>query len=349
MKVFHSIYDDLIRFENIYNAWSEFRLGKTDKKSVFEFEYNLEDNLFLLKTELANLKYRHGGYERFIVNDPKRRIIHKASVRDRIVHTLVSRKLEEIYQNNFISHSFACQKDRGSHKALGVLEKMCRAQSQNYTKNFWHLKCDIKKFFDNVSHEKMIAILREKIKDKEFIWLIEEILKSFHCARAGVGLPLGNFTSQWLGNIYLNKLDYFVKYELRIKQFIRYADDFVILHDDKLVLKEILTKIQEFLSENLGLEIHKNKTTLKKFGFGINWVGYKILPHYVILKRQAGKRSVLRLKQRRKELDVEFAGLNAYNASVNSYLGQLNHCEGHKLSQKIKFENIVYDYLGKIF
>lgn len=337
MKIFHNVYDDLIKFINIHSAWKKFCLGKTNKVSVFEFRHNLEDNLFHLQEELADLTYRHENYERFLVYDPKCRIIHKAGVKDRIVHTLVSRRLEEIYQDNFICHSYACQKGRGTHAALVALVKMCRCRSRNYTINFWYLKCDIRKFYDNIRHDRLLEILQRKISDEKFIWLIKEILRSFYCGEPGVGLPLGNFTSQWLGNIYLNEFDYFVKHNLRIKNYIRYADDFVILNSEVESLREILQKAKQFLSRKLGLSIHPDKIFLKKFSAGLEWVGYKIFPHYVILKQATRKRMMGKLKQHQYELKAGRTSYFQYGKSLNSYLGQLKHCAGYNLSKKILF------------
>jgi retron-type reverse transcriptase len=338
MKIYHNIFDELVSFENLYKAWRNFRLGKTNKESVIIFGHNLEDNLFRLKTELEGKTYRHGNYKRFIVCDPKQRIIHKAEVRDRVIHTLTARKLEEIYQKTFISHSFACQKERGTHRALKSLEKMCRRQSRNYTRNFYYLKCDIKKFFDNVDHNILLDILRRTIKDKKFIWLIGEILKSFHKDNIGAGLPLGNFTSQWFGNIYLHELDCFVKHKLKAKHYVRYADDFVILGEDKKSLLKMLAEMQKFLADKLKLNFHPDKIAIKKFNSGIEWMGYKILPHYVIIKKQNKRRLLWKITGRKAELEKDAIGAGAYYQTVNSYLGQLSHCCGRNIVNQIIYQ-----------
>lgn len=343
------MYDELISFRNLHLAWCDFRLGKSHKEDVIGFEHNLENGLFCLQNELANLKYQHGHYKRFVVNDPKYRIIHKAEVRDRIVHTLVSRKLEEIYQNVFISHSYSCQRKRGTHRALFALAKMCRCQSRNYSYNFWYLKCDIRKFFDNINHDILLEILWRKVKDEKFMWLINQILQSFFCGNLGIGLPLGNFTSQWFGNIYLNEFDYFIKHDLRIKNYVRYADDFLIIANDANVLKNILGKARQFLFGRLKLTIHPNKIVIKKFSAGIDWVGYKIFPHYLVLRKATRKRMFIKLAKRYNEREKVQIGCNQYFATLNSYFGQLHHCRGYKLSQKIKFNQLSYDHAGKIF
>lgn len=295
------------------------------------------------------MTYRHSPYERFVVHDPKQRIIHKATVRDRVVHTLVARRLEKIYQIIFIARSYSCQINKGTHRALRAVVADCRRQSHNYTQNFWYLKGDIKKFFDNVNHQTLIKILRRKIKDEKFIWLINKILESFYVDAPGVGLPLGNFTSQWLGNIYLNELDYFVKQKLRIKNYVRYADDFIILGGCREWLVEILFEISRYLSGELKLSLHPDKILLNKFNGGVEWLGYKILPHHVILKKQTKSRMLERLGIGRAGLNNDAVVSQKYQAVVNSYLGQLKHCAGFKLSDQIIFNNFIYDYAGKIF
>jgi retron-type reverse transcriptase len=349
--IFHNFYDDLISFNNLYWAWRNFRSGKSSKESVLEFEHNLENNLFALKAELENFTYKHRGYQRFIVCDPKRRIIHKAEVRDRVIHTLAARKLEDIYQDCFIAHSFSCQKERGTHRAVSSLMKMCGRLSHNYTENFWYLKCDIKKFFDHIDHKILIGILRRKIKDEKFIWLIGAILKSFSVKEdvPAVGLPLGNFTSQWLGNIYMNELDYFIKQKLRVKYYIRYADDFVLLEKNKTILENLLVEIRNFLESNLKLAPHPDKIILRKLSMGIDWLGYGILLHRVVLRTKTKRRMIVRIEKERVKLMENKIGLYKYYETLNSYLGQLKHCSGFNLSNKIIYNNFTYDYAGKIF
>lgn len=313
------------------------------------FGHNLEDNLFALKTELDSLSYRHGNYERFTVCDPKLRVIHKAAARDRVVHTLLAGALETIYQPRFTAHSYACQKKRGTHRALKTLSGMCRRQSRNYVRNFWYLKCDIKKFFDNIDHGVLRGIIRRTIKDERFLWLLDAVLKSFYRDKPGLGLPLGNFTSQWLGNIYLNELDYFIKQKLKVKFYIRYADDFVLLNDRREVLSEQLSAISDFLGRRLKLTMHPDKITLKKYTGGIDWVGYKILPRRIILKPATAHRMLKKLELKRQDLMESKISPWRYYETVSSYLDQLRYCAGHKLSDKIIFNNCAYDYHGEIY
>jgi len=340
MRLVNNFYDEMTGMENFYRAWQCFRLGKSKKMVVQKFVYNLENNLFKLKDELDNLTYRHGDYEKFLVYDPKQRIIHKAEIRDRLVHTILAKKLEKIYQPRFIPHSFACQNGRGTHRALFALFKMCRRKSSNFTNNFWYLQCDIRKFFDNINHEILLKIICQTVRDQKFIWLLQEVIESFYCEKSNTGLPLGNFTSQWLGNIYLNELDYFIKNELKLKYYARYADDFIILHDSCEYLEVVLNNAKRFLSERLNLIIHPNKIILKKFTAGIDWVGYRILPRSITMKPATARRMFKKLKLRQKLLIANKITPWMYCETVNSYFGQLKHCTNKSLAEKI-----IYNFL----
>jgi len=335
MKIFHNVYDELISLDNIFDCWRFFRSGKSGRKEVMEFEHNLEDNLFALREDLKELKYKHSNYHEFVICDPKKRIIHKARIRDRIVHTIVANKLEEIYQPVFISHSYACQEGKGIHKAQKDLMRFAKKASCNYRNNFWYLKCDIKKFFDNIDHEILVNILKNKIKDEKFLCLIKEIIYSFSKDQKGKGLPLGNFTSQWLANIYLNELDYFVKHRLNIKYYLRYADDFLALNKNRDALVEYSALIKRFLNKRLKLQLHKDKVMIKKFSAGIDFVGYKVLPYYIRLRKQTKNRMLEKLDRRQTEFSQNKIGIWEYSQTLNSYLGLLKHANEHKLTNKI--------------
>jgi hypothetical protein len=340
MKVFNNFYDEMVSHENLFNAWQSFKSGKTRKSDVAAFEYQREVNLFKLYEDLMSQKYKHGGYERFFVNDQKRREIHKSTIRDRVVHVLLARALERMYQPNFIANSFACQTDKGIHYALRRVTIAARRFSLNYTRNFWYLKCDIKKFFDNIDHVALVSILRKKVKDEKFLWLMDEVIDSFFKNNTERGLPLGNFTSQWLANVYLNELDYFAKHALKIKHYFRYSDDILIFGETRGYLLDKLNKIRLFLTGKLSLVLHENKIFIKKFGQGIDFVGYRILPHHVIMKSALKRRMLRKMKERKEELSHEYIGSGCYVAALNSYCGWLKHCCGHKLQNELLYQNL---------
>lgn len=201
-------FGEIISIDNLLLAWQEFICGKRGKPDVQIFGRDLMDNILALHEDLANKSYAHGGYESFYVNDPKRRHIHKASVRDRLVHHAVYRILYPFFERTFIGDSYSCRLGKGTHKATNRFRRVAYRVSKNRTKTCWVLKCDIKKFFANIDHQIIIGILREYIPDKNIIWLLQDIIGSFRTSPdSAVGLPLGNLTSQLFANIYMNVFD----------------------------------------------------------------------------------------------------------------------------------------------
>lgn len=169
----------MIELENIFLAWGEHKRGKSGKAEVMIFERHLEDNIFALAGELSSGAYRHGPYESFHIFDPKHRLIHKAAVRDRLVHHLVYKELYRIFDSAFIYHSYASRLDKGTHLAVANLAVACRRLSRNYTRPIYALKCDIRKFFASVPHQKLLAIIQNKIKDNRLAGLTRQIVDSF--------------------------------------------------------------------------------------------------------------------------------------------------------------------------
>ena len=219
--------------ENLLNAWREFSRGKRGKKDVQEFALRLMENIFALHRDLANLNYTHGGYQEFRISDPKPRAIHKASVRDRLLHHAIYRILYPFFERTFIADSFSCRNDKGTHRALNRFRASAYRVSKNHTRTCWVLKCDIRKFFASIDQNMLLNILYSYIPDPDIFWLCRRVITSFSGGAPGKGLPLGNLTSQLFANVYMNLVDQFVKHELKAKFYIRYADDFVILSDNR--------------------------------------------------------------------------------------------------------------------
>ena len=332
MKIVKNVYQDLVRIENVFAAWREFRRGKGGKRDVLEFERNLEDNLFALRDELAAGTYRHGGYRRFYVHDPKFRVINKAGVRDRVLHHLVFAKLYEVYNPYFINESYSSRIGKGTHTGVVDLESALKTVSRNFTKRVFALKGDVKKFFDSVNHAMLLEILARKIKDADFMRLIENIVRSFGVNR---GLPLGNVTSQIFANIYLNELDQFVKHVLGRKYYFRYADDFVILGQDERELAVYRVAIDEFLQNSLALRLHNRKTFVVKHRRGIDFCGYVLLPHYRALRTRTKQRMFK--KSAKKFGDFVRGRIDGHGVaqSLSSYFGILQHCQGRGIGNEL--------------
>ncbi len=318
--------------ENLFLAWQEFRRGKRNKSDVQGFEFNLEDNLFQLHQELRNKTYQHSHYTPFCVQDPKLRRIHKACVRDRILHHAVFKILYPIFDREFIHDSYSCRIIKGTHRAVNRLEKFTRKLSKNNTKNIFALKCDIRKFFGSVDQDILLKLIKKKIQDNNnTVWLIEKIIKSFP-----FGIPLGNVTSQLFANIYLNELDQFIKHKLKVRYYLRYCDDFVILGENKEDLIRLIRSINNFLQEKLNLSLHSDKIIIRKHHQGIDFLGYVVLPHYRVLRTKTKTRIFKKIKKKHQDLQNNFITEESFNQSLQSYFGILKYCKSYKLQNRIK-------------
>jgi retron-type reverse transcriptase len=320
----HNSYNNIISIENLLASWQEFLRGKKSRKDVARFSVRLSDNIMKLHYDLKNKTYTHGLYEGFKINDPKPRDIHKASVRDRLLHHAIYRALYPFFDKKFVHDSYSCRAGKGTHKALYRFESVVQKVSKNNTKQCWILKCDIKKFFANIDRNILKQILTRHISDKDTLWLLERVIDSFHIS-SYKGLPLGNLTSQLLVNVYMNEFDQFVKHNLKAKHYIRYADDFVFLSQDKDYLERLLPEVENFLENKLKLEIHPKKVSITTIGSGVDFLGWVHFP----------KHRVLRMSSKRRMLKKVAVG---EEETIQSYLGMLKHGSAHKLREYIKMD-----------
>ena len=316
-------------------AWQEFRQGKRNKFDVQKFEYNLEDNIFQLHQELKVKTYQHSHYTSFYIQDPKLRHIHKANVRDRVLHHAVFRILCPIFDKSFIFDSYSCRLKKGTHKAVNRFQEFARKVSKKNTKNCFILKCDIKKFFDSIDHNVLISLIQKKIKENDAIWLIRKIIGSFTNS-PNKGLPLGNITSQLFANIYLNELDQFIKHKLRIKYLIRYCDDFVILSNNKEYLERLIITINDFLKGKLKLLLHSDKISIRKYHQGVDFLGYVSFPCHRILRTKTKRRMFRKIEQRINELKENKISEEFFNQTIQSYSGILKHCNSYKTQKELE-------------
>lgn len=329
----------MISPESLFSAWDTFRKDKQQKKDVLRFEWNLEENIFKLHRDLFHKWYKHGAYSSFHLQDPKQRHIHKATVRDRILHHAVFTALNPIFESSFIPHSFSCRVGKGTHKGVDTLNRMARSVSGNNRKPCFALKCDIKKFFATVDHQVLLGIIRKRVKDEDVLWLLKEIIGSFASEYSTLferkGLPIGNLTSQLFANVYLNEFDQFVKNKLKVKNYLRYTDDFVIVADNKSYLENIISSISTFLHKRLCLTLHPKKITIHKFHQGIDFLGYITLPHYRLLRTKTKMRIFRKLRCRIDEYKNGKISQQTLDQSLQSYLGVLSHANAYKLRQEL--------------
>jgi len=334
------LFDGAVKAENLFFAWEQFRKGKGDKRDVQEFEYDLERNIFALSRDLTNMTYVHGPYYEFIIRDPKVRNVCKATVRDRIVHHAIFDVLTRAFEPTFISHSFSCRIGKGTHKGVEALERMLREESRNNTRTCYVLKCDVRKFFDTIDHETLLGILGERIKDQRFMWLVRQILSSYQAGHSDLfhprGVPIGNLTSQIFANIYMGKLDMFMKQVLRVRHYARYTDDFVIVSADRSYLEELIPRIRAFLKEHLALDLHPKKVIIRKYSQGVDFLGYVTLPHAKLVRKRTKNRMLRKLREKMRDLERGLISEESVSRSFQSYLGILSHANAHKLSEHLK-------------
>ena len=311
-KTIRNKYEKALSYETLMKAHMQSRKGKGYRKEIILFNLKQEEYIMWLYEQLKLCKYKHGGYITFYITEPKLRKIEKTKYIDRIVHRwYVNSFIDPYFVPQFINTSYACLKGKGMHKACLDVQK-----AMKHCKNIWGeyyiLKMDIKKYFENIHKDILYEILQRKIKDKKILWLTKEIIYSNN---GKTGLPIGNYTSQMYANIYLNELDQYVKHNLKCKYFFRYMDDGIILLKTKEKAKEILEAIQKFLKEKLKLELNQ-KTQIFKNKQGVNFCGYKI-NEYRLKIRDKGKR---RLKKKIKSLKEKVAKGEITSKEAKLYL-----------------------------
>lgn len=315
-------FEEVVSLENLCETWQEFIRGKRKKKDVQEFMLRLGDEIADLHADLLSGQYTHGQYIHFRINDPKSRDIHKATVRDRLLHHAIHRKLYPFFARLFIADSFSCQTDKGLHRALDRFESLARKVSQNNSRTCWILKCDIRKFFASIDHGILIDILRGRIASPRLLILLENVIRSFE-ARSGKGIPLGNLTSQLFANIFMNEFDQFVKHCIRMKYYVRYADDFIFLSYDRSMLSDCLPKVATYLSGPLALSLHPKKVFIKTLASGVDFLGWMHFSHC----RVPRTKTKIRMNRR--------ISICQDRQTMESYLGMLSHGDTYRLFRKL--------------
>jgi len=288
-------------------------------------------NMSKLRESLIQREYSHGGYQAFKISDPKPRDIHKASVRDRLLHHAIYRQLYPFFDRLFIADSFSCRRNKGTHKAMSRLQSFVYKVSRNNTRTCWVLKLDIRKFFASVDHEILMAILRQYIPNKDVLWLLGSVIDSFTSTGPGKGLPLGNLTSQLLVNVYMNKFDQFAKHNLKAKYYIRYADDIVIFSHDRAELEALIPRISKFLRERLKLELHPKKVSIGTPAAGVDFLGWVHFYDHRVLRTTTKRRMLAAIKER------------PGSDQINSYRGMLTHGNAYRIGRMIY---CAHDYCG---
>ncbi|RDY70336.1 RNA-dependent DNA polymerase [Halobacillus trueperi] len=354
MKRYSNLFSQVIDYENLYEAYINAKKGKRFRGEVLEFTNNLEENLIQLQNELIHKTYRVGRYREFHVFEPKKRLIMALPFRDRVVQWAIYKVLEPLFDMQFIRDSYACREGMGTQRAADRLQYWMRKKDRGPCRKPYYLKLDISKYFYRIDHDVLLNILGRKVKDPELMNLLELIIKCeetnfgvplgdhhFENDRLeGMGMPIGNLTSQLFANLYLNELDQYAKHDMRIKHYIRYMDDVTILHDSKQELHRILEEIDAFLRSELKLQLN-NKTTIRPIKDGIEFVGFRIWPTHRKLKKKTVKKMNNRLKYVKKAFARGEVSLESIRSTLFSYLGFMEHADCHHLKNKVLREFVL--------
>jgi len=316
--------------DNIELAYSKAKRRKTWKRSVKKVEKNREKLLKKIQNMLTNHTYKTSAYHTKIIHEPKERLIYILPFYpDRIIHHAVMNVLEPVWDSLLISDTYSCRKGKGQHKA----SRKCMQYVKKYE---YCMQFDIRKFYPSLHHETLKKIIRKKIKDKEVLMLLDEIIDSTHTER---NVPIGNYLSQWFGNIYMNEVDMFVKHELRIKPYIRYCDDFLIFGDNKKEMHEIADEIEQFLDSKLKLSL--SKKNLFHTTQGVDFLGYR---HFksgkILIRKSTAKRMKKRIKKLKWELKTKRITRDRVMSVLGSISGWLKHANTHNLSISLHLKEL---------
>lgn len=347
---------DLFSYQNIHRAYVDCRRNKRSTINALRFEINAEENILQLERELKAKTYRPSRSILFAAKKPKLREIFAADFRDRVVHHLLINHLELIWEPVFIHDSYACREGKGTHAAMVRLRSFLRRITRNGNLRAYYLQLDIKDFFTSIDKQILFDLLAARIKDPDAVWLTKKVLfwdctesytlrgsrqlllnipqnKSLFGKENERGLPIGNLTSQFFANVYLNELDQFAKHTLKAEYYLRYVDDFVILSRDEAQLVEFREKIERFVSERLALRLHPRRRKLLPASSGIDFLGYIIRHNYTLVRRRVVNNLKEKLRQFNRQPDPV---PEKVRATVASYLGHFKWANAHKLKNRIQ-------------
>jgi RNA-directed DNA polymerase len=333
----------VITYEQIYKSYLNCRKNKRNTGNQLAFEADAESNLLRLQEELNDRSYRPGRSICFVVAKPKLREVFAADFRDRVVHHVLIEQLTKICEPRFIHDSFACRVERGTHKAKERLQEFGRSITRNGTRNAYFMQLDVKSFFVMIDKMVLKAILRKHTDDEYLLWLADLIIdndctqdclvtrggalldkipahKSLFKVDRSKGLPIGNLSSQFFANLYLNELDQFIKRELKARYYLRYMDDFVIMNESREQLCEWMEAVELFLAEMLNLELHPTKRVINTVSSGIDFVGYIVRPNYALVRN----RVIGNLKEKLARGDAD-------PRTLDSYAGHFKHAQCGRL------------------
>ncbi|KIX12978.1 RNA-directed DNA polymerase [Dethiosulfatarculus sandiegensis] len=342
MKSHKHLFEKITSFENLLEAARKAQKGKRFKPATARFNLDLEKNLLNIQAELHSGAYRHGSYQNFVIRDPKQRLISAAPYRDRVVHHALCNIIEPLFDKTFIHDSYACRKGKGTHAAMERYSRFAR-------KNRFVLKCDIQKYFQSVDHEILLGMLSKKIRCPPTMALINEIIQSrvdnsivqyflgddlFSPYQRLRGLPIGNLTSQFFGNLYLNGFDHFIKEQLRRHHYVRYVDDFVVFGNNSQELQGVSDCMVAYLS-GLRLRLHPKKCRVYRTADGVSFLGFRIFPTHRLLD----KGNALRMRRKLKRWQIMYADGDIdseyIHPRIQSWVAHASYGNTHRLRKRL--------------
>ncbi|MCD7879233.1 MAG: RNA-directed DNA polymerase [Candidatus Gastranaerophilales bacterium] len=355
---------DKLSFYEVVKAYKKCRLHKAKNLSTQIFTFDLEKNLYDLYQDLITGNYKIGRSNCFVVLNPKVREIWAADFRDRVVHHILYDKIFDLFLKRFINDTFSCIPNRGTSKAVSRLEYHAQKITANYTKTAYYMKSDIRNFFVSIDKKILFDELKKLVNDEWILEILKQVIyndvklnavikspkwkfkllpeyKSLWHVPNNQGLPIGNLTSQFFSNVYLNVLDQYVKHKLKCKYYCRYVDDFIIMSENISDLNLFHKELSVFLYKRLKLNLHNNKKTINKIEKGMDFVGYTIKPNRKYLRQKTLHKIFEIIKLRKQNQNWFYINdLSDYINTINSYLGMLRGINGYYIRENICRQSI---------
>lgn len=349
-KKIENVYHKVIEFDNLYQSYKKALKGKNKyTKEALIFQEDETINLLKLQKELKNKTYKFGNYTSFYVYEPKKRLIHAPSFRDKIVQLALNNILKEYYNKTFIYDSYGSIDNKGTHRCVDKIQHNLRQGKWEYGEQAYIVKFDVKKFFYSIDRDKLKNIYKKKIKDKDTLDLLFEIIDSANQIDEK-GLPLGNTISQLSANVYLNELDQYAKRKLGLKYYVRYMDDVIVVVKDKQKANEVKDKLINFVEENLNIKANLDKTQIFPINQGVNSVGFKIYTTHRLLRDSSKKK----IKRKIKSFPNLVKNKNISQAKceelINSWRAHANHSNSYKFQESLlnRYKYIYRSTRGKL-
>jgi retron-type reverse transcriptase len=348
MKTYGRLFDDICSFDNLFRAFQRARRRRSSRSYVQSFEHDLERQVLALREELSSGAYRPGPYREFYISIPKPRMISAAPFRDRVVHHALINVIGPIFDRSFLHDSYANQAGKGTHRAV--------ARFQSWMRRYrFVLHADIRKYFPSIDHELLKQMMGRRIRCRRTLWLIATIIDHSNRQEPSIsyfdgddlftpysrnrGLPIGNLTSQFFANVYLNGLDHYVREVLRVPAYLRYVDDLAVFADDKQYLYDIRSSIGRFL-ESLRLDLNQTKSLVHRTGAGVRFLGYRVFPEFRLLPGRSVRLARRRFRRLAREYREGEATLGSVRASVNGWLGHVCHAQARRVTRSVLAEAV---------